>query len=61
MDGNSSDREGGKPAEGGGSGGGGGGGSGEPRVRRKMKTAAQLEALERTYKGESFSYVYINR
>lgn len=52
MDGNSSDREGEKPPEDGGN--GGGSGAGEPKVRRKMKTAAQLEALERTYKGEIF-------
>ncbi|KAK9664230.1 hypothetical protein RND81_14G027400 [Saponaria officinalis] len=43
MEGGSSDGE-KKPPEGGGSG-------GEPKTKRKMKSASQLEALERTYQG----------
>ncbi|KAL8151093.1 hypothetical protein V2J09_020901 [Rumex salicifolius] len=53
MDANSSDRDGENPPEGGDSG-GGAGGTGEPRVKRKMKTPAQLEVLERTYKVETY-------
>lgn len=47
MEGGSSDGE-KKPPESGGDH-GGGGGSGEPKAKRKMKTASQLEVLEKTY------------
>lgn len=42
-----------KPPESGG-GGGGGSGGGEPKTKRKMKTASQLEVLEKTYQGLFF-------
>jgi len=48
MEGGSSEGE-KKPPEAGS--GGGAGGAGEPKVKRKMKTASQLEVLERTYQG----------
>lgn len=49
MEGGSSDGEKKPPESGGGGGGGGSGGGGEPKSKRKMKTASQLEALEKTY------------
>ncbi|OVA11509.1 Homeobox domain [Macleaya cordata] len=42
-----------KPPEGS-SGGGGGGGGGETKSKRKMKTASQLELLEKTYAVEAY-------
>lgn len=43
-----------KPPEAAGGGGGGETGGGEPKVKRKMKTAAQLEVLEKTYQVETY-------
>jgi len=50
MEGGSSEGE-KKPPE---AAGGGGEGGGEPKVKRKMKTAAQREVLEKTYQGVFF-------
>ncbi|XP_074284873.1 homeobox-DDT domain protein RLT2 [Silene latifolia] len=53
MEGGSSDGENKFPETGGG-GGGGGGSGGEPKSKRKMKTASQLEVLEKTYQVETY-------